>query len=87
MEMSDFDVMWLRVENIGSERQDLERGWRKLHTEELHNLDPSPDIIRAIRGGNIQEEMAGYVTYLSIQWQSRTEKVLTFWHRSFTFKF
>jgi len=58
------------------QREDLEGGWRKLHTEELHNLDLSPGIIRAIQDGHCQEEMAGEVMYLSIRCQSRTEQGL-----------
>jgi len=34
--MSNLDVC-LRLENIGSEREELEGDWRKLRTEELHN--------------------------------------------------
>jgi hypothetical protein len=71
--MSNFYIMWLRVENIGSGKEDLE-GWKNFHAEELHNLDLSPDIITAIQDGHIQEEMAGEVTYLSIQCQSHPEQ-------------
>jgi hypothetical protein len=74
--MSNFDVLWLRVEYIASEIEDLEGGWRKLHTEKLHNLELSPDIVRAIWDGHIQEEIEGEVTYLSIQCQSHTEQGL-----------
>jgi hypothetical protein len=30
-------------------RDETIRGWSKLHTEELHNLYPSPDIIKMIK--------------------------------------
>jgi hypothetical protein len=33
--------------------------WRKLHNEELHNLDSSPSIIRMIKQGRMR--MAGHV--------------------------
>jgi hypothetical protein len=34
---------------FGPKRDQMIRGWRKLHNEELHNLDPSPSIIRMIK--------------------------------------
>jgi hypothetical protein len=33
----------------GQKRDEVTRGWRKLHNEELHNLRSSPSIIRIIR--------------------------------------
>jgi hypothetical protein len=30
-------------------RDEVEGGWRRLHNEELHNLNVSPDIIRVIK--------------------------------------
>jgi hypothetical protein len=33
---------------IGPKRDEVTGGWRKLHNEELHNLYPSPSIIRMI---------------------------------------
>jgi hypothetical protein len=30
-------------------REEVARGWRRLHNEELHNLFASPDIIRVIK--------------------------------------
>jgi hypothetical protein len=34
---------------FGSQRDDVIEGWRKLLTEELHNLYSSPDIIKIIK--------------------------------------
>jgi hypothetical protein len=31
---------------FGPQRDDVTGGWRKVHNEELHNLYPSPNIIR-----------------------------------------
>jgi hypothetical protein len=31
---------------FGSKREEVAGGWRRLHSEELHNLYASPDIIR-----------------------------------------
>jgi hypothetical protein len=31
---------------FGPEREEMTGGWRRLHSEELHNLYASPDIIR-----------------------------------------
>jgi hypothetical protein len=37
-------------------------GWRKLHNEELHNLYPSPSIIRMIESRRMRE--AGHVAQM-----------------------
>jgi hypothetical protein len=34
---------------FGPKRDEVTRGWRKLHNEELHNLYSSPSIIRMIK--------------------------------------
>jgi hypothetical protein len=34
---------------FGLKRDEIERGWRKLHNEELHNLYFSPSTIRIIK--------------------------------------
>jgi hypothetical protein len=34
---------------FGPNRVEVTGGWRRLHNEELHNLDASPNIIRAIK--------------------------------------
>jgi hypothetical protein len=34
---------------FGPKREEVTGGWRKLHNEELHNLYPSPNIIRIIK--------------------------------------
>jgi hypothetical protein len=34
---------------FGPKRDEVIRGWRKLHNEELHNLYCSPNIIRIIK--------------------------------------
>jgi hypothetical protein len=34
---------------FGSKRDEVMGDWRKLHNEELHNLYPSPNIIRMIK--------------------------------------
>jgi len=34
---------------FGPKRQKVTGGWRKLHTEELHNLYASPNIVRVIK--------------------------------------
>jgi hypothetical protein len=38
--------MELGTENFGPKRDEVTGGWRKLHNEELHNLYPSPSIMR-----------------------------------------
>jgi hypothetical protein len=34
---------------FGPKRNEMTEGWRKLHNEELHDLYPSPSIIRTIK--------------------------------------
>jgi hypothetical protein len=34
---------------FGPKREEVARGWRRLHNEELHNLYASPDIITVIK--------------------------------------
>jgi hypothetical protein len=34
---------------FGPKRDEVTRGWRKLHNEELHNLHPSPNIIKMLK--------------------------------------
>jgi hypothetical protein len=38
-------------------REEVLEGWRRLHNEELHNLYPSPNIIKVIK--NKDDEMGG----------------------------
>jgi hypothetical protein len=44
---------------FGLKRDGLIGGWRKLHNEELHNLYPSPNIIRMIKSRRVR--WAGHV--------------------------
>jgi hypothetical protein len=41
---------------FGPKRDEVTRGWRKLHTEELHNLYSSPCIIRMIKSRRMRWE-------------------------------
>jgi hypothetical protein len=45
---------------FGPKRDEVTRGWRKLHNEELHNLYSSPSIIRIIN--SMKMRWAGHVT-------------------------
>jgi hypothetical protein len=44
---------------FGPKRDEVIGGWRKLHNEELHDLYPSPNIIRIIKSRRMRS--AGYV--------------------------
>jgi hypothetical protein len=44
---------------IGPKRDEVTGEWRKLHSEELHNLYSSPDIIRQIKSRKMR--WAGHV--------------------------
>jgi hypothetical protein len=45
---------------FGPKRDEVTGGWRKLHNEELHNLYPSPSIIRMMKSRRMR--WAEYVT-------------------------
>jgi hypothetical protein len=34
---------------FGPEREEVARGWRRLHNEELRNLYTSPDVVRVVK--------------------------------------
>jgi hypothetical protein len=46
---------------FGPKRDEVTEGWRKLHTEELHNLYSSPNIIRTIKSRRMKETNNAYV--------------------------
>jgi hypothetical protein len=39
---------------FGPKREDVAIGWRELHSEELHNLSSSPNIIRVTTSRNMK---------------------------------
>jgi hypothetical protein len=47
---------------FGSKRAELTGDWRKLHNEELHNLNCSPNIIRLIKSRRMRR--VGYVALM-----------------------
>jgi hypothetical protein len=53
-----FEKRVLRI-IFGQKRDEVTRGWRKLHNEELHNLYSSPSIIRVINSRRMR--WAGHV--------------------------
>jgi hypothetical protein len=57
----------------GLKRDEVNGEWRKLHSEELHNLYSSPDIIRQIKSR--QMRWAGYVAHMGEE--RKVYKVLT----------
>jgi hypothetical protein len=44
---------------FGPKRDEVIRGWRKLHNEELHKLYSSPDIIKMIKSERM--DWVGYI--------------------------
>jgi hypothetical protein len=44
---------------FGPKRNEVTRGWRKLHNEELHGLYPSPSIVRVFKARRMR--WAGHV--------------------------
>jgi hypothetical protein len=51
---------------FGPKRDEVTRGWRKLHYEELHNLYSSPSIIKIIKSRRMK--WAGHVARM---WDKR----------------
>jgi hypothetical protein len=63
----------------GPKRDEVTGGWRKLHNEELHNLYPSPSIIKPIKSRRMR--WAGHVARLrgtrihtGYWWKSQKER-------------
>jgi hypothetical protein len=61
---------------FGPKRDDVTGGWRKLHNEELHNSNFSPNIIRMIKSRRMR--WAGHVArmgqggmYIGYWWESQ----------------
>jgi hypothetical protein len=52
--MSDIENRVLRI--FGPKRDGVTGGWRTLYNEELHNLYPSPSIIRTIKSRRMRWE-------------------------------
>jgi hypothetical protein len=64
---------------LGSKRDQVIGGWRKLHNEELHNLYRSPSIIRIIKSRRMR--LAGHVgrigrkgMRIGFWWESQKER-------------
>jgi hypothetical protein len=60
-------------------RDEIIGGWRKLHSEELHNLCSLPNIIRMIKSGRMK--LAGHATHMEKRrtlkgflWESQKER-------------
>jgi hypothetical protein len=51
---------------FGPKRDEITRGWRKLHNEELHNLRSSSHIILMIKARRMR--LAGHVEYMANDW-------------------
>jgi hypothetical protein len=56
----------------GPKRDEVTRGWGKLHNEELHNLYYSPSIIRMIKSGRMR--WAGNVARIGEKRKSQKER-------------
>jgi hypothetical protein len=60
-------------------RDEVTGGWRKLHNEELHNLYPSPSIIRMIMSRRIRlvchvARMGRRGMGIEFRWESQKER-------------
>jgi hypothetical protein len=64
---------------FGPKRDEVTRGWRKLHNEELHNLYSSPSIIRMIksrrmRGARHVARMGRRLMHIGYWWESQKKR-------------
>jgi hypothetical protein len=64
---------------FGPKKDEVIRGWRKLHNEELHNMCGSPSIIRMMKSRRMR--WAGHVAcmgrrgmHIGFLWQSQKER-------------
>jgi hypothetical protein len=64
---------------FGPKRDEVIGGWRKLHSEELHNLYCSPSIIRITKSRGMR--LAGHVarmgrrrTHIGFWWERQKER-------------
>jgi hypothetical protein len=64
---------------FGLKRDEVIKGWRKLHNEELHNLYSSPSTIRMIKSRRMR--LIGHVArigrrgiHIGYWWESQKEK-------------
>jgi hypothetical protein len=76
--LREFDNRMLR-KIFGPKRDEVTGGWRTLHNQELHNLYPSPSIIKMIKSGRMR--WAGHVArmdakrkHIGYWWESQTER-------------
>jgi hypothetical protein len=75
-----FDQLFVALRRIfGQKGDEMTRGWRKVHNEELHNLYFSPGIIRMIRSRRMR--WAGHVAgkgrrrmHIRYWWGSQKER-------------
>jgi hypothetical protein len=64
---------------FGPKRHEVTGGWRKLHSEELHNLYCSPSVIRIIKlrrmrwGGHVAR-MGRRGMHIGFWWKSQKER-------------
>jgi hypothetical protein len=64
---------------FGPKRDEVTGGWRKLHTEELHNLYSSPSIIRMMKSRRMRWEenvarMGRSGMHIGFLWESQKER-------------
>jgi hypothetical protein len=58
---------------FGPKRDEVTGGWRKLHNEKLHNLYPSPSIIRMMRWAGHVAEWGIRRMHIGYWWESQKE--------------
>jgi hypothetical protein len=51
---------------FGHKREEVTGGWRRLHNEELHNLNSSPNIIRVIKSKKM-----GWTWHVALMYEMR----------------
>jgi hypothetical protein len=58
---------------FGNKRDEVIGGWRKLHSEELHNMYSSPNIIKQIKSRRMR--WAGHVARVGEESQKETDQL------------
>jgi hypothetical protein len=78
MDLRVFEIRVLRSV-FGPKREELTGGWRKLHSEELHNLYFSPSKIRMMKSRRMK--LTGHVARIRVRgmrivywWESQKER-------------
>jgi hypothetical protein len=69
------NILWV-FENIVLRREEVTKGWKKSHYEELRNLDSSPDVIRVIKSRRIRLAGRDEEHIYNFGWNIRSKQII-----------